>query len=145
MARNSIVPIRQAIAENFIFSLSVQCTVKITAYNHIVGCGCVQHHQAFVIACSILLSSIVLRYCSVCQMPNDASVLAFCWQRNPLFWHFKSNKRTKTKRKNGNLDFLKSLHVFYSVFSIRCKICNICRSLTLWQKVSVLMTAVFER
>ena len=85
-------------------------------------------------------------------MPNDASVLAFCWhlkchfkRRNPLFWHFKSNKGTKTKRKNEIFDFLKFLHVFFSVFSIRCKICNICRSLTLQQKVSVLMTAVFER
>ena len=85
-------------------------------------------------------------------MPNDASVLAFSWhlkchfeRRNPLFWHFKSNKRTKTKRKNYIFDFLKCLHVFYSVFSIRCKICKICRSLTLRQKVAVLLTAVFER
>ena len=85
-------------------------------------------------------------------MPNDASVLAFRWhlkchfeRRNPLFWHFKSNKGTKTKRKNDISDFLKCLHVFYSVFSIRCKICKICRSLALRQKVSVLMTAVFER
>ena len=114
--------------------------------------GCVQTSLAFVIACSILLSSIVPRYCSVCQMPNDASVLAFSWhlkchfeRRNPLFWHFKSNKRTKTKRKNYIFDFLKCLHVFYSVFSIRCKICKICRSLALRQKISGLMTAVFER
>ena len=59
--------------------------------------------------------------------------------------HFKSNKRTKTKRKNDIFDLLKFLHVFNSVFSIRCKICKICRSLTLRQNVSVLMTAVFER
>ena len=36
------------------------------------------------------------------------------------------------------------MHVFYLVFSIRCKICKICRSLTLRQKVSVLTTAVLE-
>ena len=85
-------------------------------------------------------------------MPSGASVLAFRWdlkchfeRRNPLFWHFKSNKGTKTKRKNDISDFSKCLHVFYLVFSIRCKICKICRSLALRQKVSVLMTAVFER
>uniref|UniRef100_A0A7M5VDR9 Uncharacterized protein n=1 Tax=Clytia hemisphaerica TaxID=252671 RepID=A0A7M5VDR9_9CNID len=88
----------------------------------------------------------------VCQMPNDASVLAFRWhlkchfkQRNPLFLHFKSNKGTKTKRKNDIFDFLKYLHVFYSVLSIDCKICKICHRLALRQKVSVLMTAVFEK
>ena len=79
-------------------------------------------------------------------MPNDASVLAFCWhlkchfeRRNALFWHFKSNKGTETKKK-----WHFCLHVFYSVFSIRYKICKFCRILTLRQKVSVLMTAVFE-
>ena len=85
-------------------------------------------------------------------MPNDASVLAFCWHlkchfewRNPLFWHLKSNKGTKTKKKNDIYDFLKCFHVFYSVFSIRYKFSKFCRSLALRQKVSVLMTAVFDR
>ena len=37
------------------------------------------------------------------------------------------------------------MHVFYSVFSIRCKICKICRSLALRQEISVLMIGVLER
>ena len=79
-------------------------------------------------------------------------MFAFCWhlkchfeRRNPLFWHFKSNKGTKTKKENDIYDFLKCFHVFYSVSSLHYKISKFCRSLALRQKVSVLMTASFER
>ena len=85
-------------------------------------------------------------------MPNDVSVLTFRWhlkchfkRRNPLFWHFKSNKETKTKRKNDIFDFFKCLHVFHSVFSILYKICKFCRSSRLRQAVRGLMTEFSER
>ena len=106
------------------------------------------HILAFVIAFSILLFSIVLRYCSVSQMPNDASVLAFDMPflaKESLFWYFKSNKEKKTKRKTNIFDFFKCLHVFFSLFSILYKICKLYRSSRLWQAVRGLMTEFLER
>ena len=54
-------------------------------------------------------------------------------RRNPLFWLFKSNKGTKTRRRNDIFFyFLKCLHVFYS-YKNCCKICKICRSKWVFQ------------
>ena len=86
-----------------------KCIIVITAINYgnvtmgpFTYTGSVYIYLAFVIACSILLFSIVLYYCSVSQMPNDASVLAFDMPflaKESPFLAFQIKQRNQNKKK----------------------------------------------